>query len=180
MDYIAGGSLADAVAPLDHSVIVTYVTQAARAAHALHEVGVVHQGIRPKSILVGDGQAFLADLGLAQLISQDSFVTSIGQFGGLEFIDPALLTGAAGSRASDLWSLAATLNRALAGVGVYGPMSTDPLLAIRAVLTQKAAPSQGLPPELAAIVSSCLDPDPASRPATALELAKRLEASRTG
>lgn len=176
MDFVAGGSLAAPEVPLDDQGVIRAVSAAARAAHALHEVGIVHQGIMPKRILLGDGTAYLADLGLAQLTTSESFATSIGDIAGLEFLDPALLTGTRGSRASDVWSLAATLNRALAGVGVYGAMSKDPLLAIRAVLTQQPSPSANLAPAIADLVRSCLDADPAARPSTALEFATLLDA----
>ncbi|MCW2546268.1 MAG: tyrosine protein kinase, partial [Mycobacterium sp.] len=175
MDYISGGSLAEPVTPLDEAGIIKSVAQAARAAHALHEVGVVHQAIMPKNILLGDTKAYLADLGLAQLISQESFSTSLGDFEGLEFLDPSILTGARGTRATDVWSLAATLHRALTGSAIYEGLSADPLLAIRAVLTQQVAVSESLSPELAAVIRACLDPDLSLRPATALELAKQLE-----
>jgi hypothetical protein len=180
MDYVSGGSLAAPATPLDAPGIIKAVAQAARAAHALHEVGVVHQAIMPSNILLGETKAYLADLGLAQLISQESFATSLGDFDGLEFLDPSILTGAAGSRASDLWSLAATLHRALTGEAVYEGLSTDPLLAIRAVLTQQTQVSESLSPALAELIRSCLDPDVAARPATALDFAKQLEAQLPG
>src|SRR5262249_61330635 len=49
--------------------VVELVRQAAEAAHALHEAGVIHRDIKPDNILVTpDGaQAVLMDLGLAQL-----------------------------------------------------------------------------------------------------------------
>jgi aminoglycoside phosphotransferase (APT) family kinase protein len=49
--------------------VVDLIRQIAGAAHALHEAGVVHRDIKPGNIMVSaDGsQAFLMDLGLAQL-----------------------------------------------------------------------------------------------------------------
>ena len=65
--------------------VVELVRQAAEAAHALHEAGVIHRDIKPDNILVTpDGrQAVLMDLGLAQLADEsEGRLTRTRQFVG--------------------------------------------------------------------------------------------------
>jgi len=66
MEYLPDGSLAEPARQLDRGDVITAVAHAARAAHALHEVGVVHGDVKPRNVLVHDGGAKLSDLGLSR------------------------------------------------------------------------------------------------------------------
>jgi hypothetical protein len=93
----------------------------------------------------------------------------------VEFLDPALLRGERPSRATEVFSLGATLHRALTGTGLYGELpDAEPLLAIRKVMNTQPTPAPGLSDEEAALVRACLAPV-GERPATAQEVALRLE-----
>ena len=95
----------------------------------------------------------------------------------MEYLEPALLMGERGSRASDLWSLGLTLHRGLTGVSAYPNLSsTDALLAVRTVLSSRPVLDASLDPRDAAVIARCLAPQATDRPATALELAEELEA----
>ncbi|MHB8340874.1 MAG: serine/threonine-protein kinase [Mycobacteriales bacterium] len=180
MEYFSVGSLAAPAQPLDRPQILRALAQASRAAHALHEAGVVHRGIKPENILLTDDGAKLSDLGLAQLLAPGQTVTGLGPIGSVEYIDPAILRGERASRASDIWSLGLTLHRALTGVSVYGQISTqDPLLAVRTVLTHEPQLAPGLAEADAAVIRSCIALNPADRPRTAEVLAERIEALLT-
>src|SRR4051812_43541895 len=50
MEYLPLGSLANAGRPLDRSEVLRALADAARAAHALHEAGIVHRDIKPSNI----------------------------------------------------------------------------------------------------------------------------------
>jgi eukaryotic-like serine/threonine-protein kinase len=177
MDYFPLGSLAVPSRPLSRAEVLRAVEHAARAAHALHEVGVVHRGIKPENILLTDDGAQLSDLGLAQSLTPGQTVTAMGPIGSVEYMDPGLLRGDRGSRASDVWSIGITLHRALTGEGVYGPLpANDPLLSVRKVLATRPALSERLSPAEREVVAACLEPEPERRPATADELARHVEA----
>jgi serine/threonine protein kinase len=91
-------------------------------------------------------------------------------------MDPALMRGDRPSRASDVFSLGATVHYALAGEGLYGPLpEDDPMLAMRRVLSRPPVIAAGLDPAATEVIAWATDVDPAARPATALELAERIE-----
>lgn len=153
---------------------VRAVAAGARAAHALHEGGVLHRSISPVSILITPDGGKLTDLGLAEVINPGQTATSVGGVGTVEYIDPSILLGDRASRASDIWSLGATLHKARTGQGIFGELPAEPLAAIRKVLagTPQMAPS--LPPQEVAIIQRCLAPI-GSRYETAAELADDLD-----
>lgn len=174
--YYPLGSLAAPARPLSREATLRAVASAAWAAHALHEAGIAHRGIKPGNILLTDDGAQLTDLGLAQVLQPGATVTGIGPVGSVEYLDPAILNGEPATRATDIWSLGVTLHRALAGVGVYGELPDgDPLLVIRRVLSSAPTVSDALSDDERAVVEATMQPDPAARPPTAEELARRIE-----
>jgi serine/threonine protein kinase len=177
MEYFPMGSLAAPARPLDRREVLTAVAHAARAAHALHEAGIVHRDIKPANILLHEGGAKLSDLGLAQLLSPGLTITGLGPVASVEYMDPAIMRGERASRASDVWSLGVTLHRALAGAGIYGELpEADPLLTMRKVLNSTPALHDGLAPADASLITACLARDPADRPRTAGEVADEIDA----
>ncbi|HWJ07777.1 MAG TPA: protein kinase, partial [Nocardioides sp.] len=153
---------------------VAAVRDAALAAHALHERGIAHRDIKPANILLAEDGGRLSDLGLSQLLSPGMVTTGLGQIG-LEFTDPAIMLGAQASRASDIWSLGASLHFAITGKGVYGDLKgTEPLLLVRSILASQPTLSDQLPASARSLVESALATDVAARPRTAAEVAERI------
>ena len=177
MEYFPMGSLAAPARPLPREMTLRAVAHAARAAHALHEAGIVHRDIKPANIMLHEGGAKLSDLGLAQLVQPGMTVTGMGPIGSVEFMDPGIMRGDRASRASDIWSLGVTLHRALTGRGVYGELKEDdPLLVMRKVLSTPPTLDPTLSPAATQLIKECLSSDPADRPPTALAVAQRVEA----
>jgi serine/threonine protein kinase len=152
--------------------VLRAVEHAARAAHALHESGLVHRDIQPANVLLHEDGGKLRDLGLAQLLQPGVTMTGMGSVSSVEYVDPSILQGDRASRASDVWSLGMTLHRAVTGRGVYGELpENDPLLALRRVLSSKPEVDASLDAPIAELVRRCLEPEPTRRPATALDVA---------
>ncbi|UMG91783.1 protein kinase [Nocardioides sp. TF02-7] len=174
MEYLPLGSLEQPSSPLEPARAVAAVRDAALAAHALHERGIAHRDIKPANILIAEDGGRLSDLGLSQLLSPGMVMTGLGQIG-LEFTDPAIMLGAAASRASDVWSLGACLHFAITGRGVYGVIAgTEPLLMVRSILASQPTVDRALPPDAARLVEACLAQDVTARPRTAAEVADRM------
>ncbi len=178
MEYFPMGSLAAPAEPLTRAEVLRALADAARAVHALHEAGLVHGDIKPGNVLVDAGGGKLSDLGLVRVLNSENALTGMAPATSVEYIDPELFYGAPPSRATDIWALGATVNRALTGEGLYGNIPVDqPMLAIRAVQSGRANVSPMLTAAEAALVRACLAP-PESRPPTAASVAGQLAALR--
>lgn len=176
MEYFPNGSLHEPKTPMTVAARMMTLADAARGVHALHEAGIAHGNITPAAVMIADnGGGKISDLGLSRVLTTDEPLTSFTRPASVQYVDPALLAGAAPSRASDIWSLGAVLHRALTGQGLYGPTpDAQPMLAIRAALSNPPtfALPQGTPAHT--LVADCLGLS-ADRPTTAAEVADRID-----
>ena len=173
MEYVPGGSLAQPARPLDQRAGLRAVADAARAAAALHDAGVVHRQIKPGNVLLGDDGGRLSDVGLAHVFTPGVMLTGMGSVTSVEYSDPDLLRGERAGPHNDVWSLGVLVHRITAGVGVYGDLPTgDPLFLLRRILSATPAVSDSVPHPYGEIVAECLAA-PRRRP-SAIELANRL------
>jgi eukaryotic-like serine/threonine-protein kinase len=176
MEYLPRGSLMQPAEPPNRVTALEAMADASRAAHALHEAGIAHRDIKPGNVLLHPGGAKLADLGLSHVLAPGITITRMGPAGDIGYLDPCLIRGDRPSRASDVFSLGATLHYALTGEELYGPLpEDDPLLAMRRVVSHPPEIAAGLDPEAREVVAWAIAPDPAKRPATALQLAERID-----
>jgi eukaryotic-like serine/threonine-protein kinase len=176
MEYLPGGSLAVPAEPPGRVTALTAVAHAARAVHALHEAGIAHRGVKPGNVLLHPGGAKLADLGLSHVLSPGITITKMGSAGDIGYVDPCLIRGDRPSRASDVFSLGATLHYALTRQGLYGPLpEDDPLLAMRRVVSHPPVIAAMLEPDVRDVIAWAIAAEPAQRPATALQLAQQIE-----
>jgi serine/threonine protein kinase len=174
MEYLPDGSLGDG--SHDRATVIKAVADVARAAHALHEAGIVHRDIKPRNVMLSAQGAKLADLGLSQVLAPGVTVTGMGSVTSIEYTDPALIQGAKPSRATDIFSLGATLHRGLTGTGLYGELPEgDAMLALRKIFTQQPTVAPALDPAAAEVVNWAIAPNAVDRPATALAYAERLD-----
>lgn len=174
MDFVSLGSLAAPGRPLTNTEVLLAVSHAASAAHALHESGIAHGSIKPQNVLIGPHSALLSDVGLGRYLRPGLTLTGVATAGSVEYLDPAVLRGAAPSRSSEVWALGATLHRALAGVGLYGQLpDSEPLVAIRRVMSTGPVISSDLAPAVRALIQDCLAA-PDRRVPTAAAVAQRL------
>ncbi|MCD9624829.1 serine/threonine-protein kinase [Rhabdothermincola salaria] len=155
---------------------VPAVRDAALGAHALHEAGIIHRDISPRTIYVTDDGGILGDLGLAEVLRPGMTSTGIGPIGGLEYTDTALLRGERMGRSSDIWSLGATLHRVATGESVRPDLpSGDIVTVIRHALSEPPVIADSCPAALRPVIEQAMDPDPAARYADALELARAID-----
>jgi tetratricopeptide (TPR) repeat protein len=159
----------------DRHARVDLIRQACLAVAHAHRHLVVHRDIKPGNVLVdGDGRVVLVDFGISRLIEEtrrtDDGTDATGTYAFTpRFAAPEQRAGGAISTATDLWGLGALAHFIL----------TDeaPLLAEGADAV--VAPA-ALPADLRAILSRCLQRDPAERYRSADALADDLQAFLDG
>ena len=167
------GTLANATIPLEPQAKVLALAAAARGAHALHEVGIAHGTISPDAIfLTGRGPV----LGPPDMVRPAGKVTTSKPAVVLNYVDPALLRGEAPSRASDIWSLGASLHMSLSNTALYPGLDDDePVIAVQRVLYSRPRLDPGLPAGILDVIRSCMASDMSERPPTAIAIASILE-----
>ncbi len=142
------------------STVLRWIAQVAEALTALHHYGIVHGDVKPANLVLnGAGQVVVVDLG-----SSSAPLSDLVRGGTSGFRAPEVAAGVAPSRASDIFSLAATAFALLTGGAPTGgaPRWTG------------IAPRTSERLELA--LRSGLAIDPARRPSTPGELVERLRA----
>jgi len=185
MPYVQGDDLASVLrrdGKLPIARALRLARQVAGGLEAAHEAGVVHRDLKPPNIMIGaagdDEQALIMDFGISA--SADA-VTEGTVVGTLEYMSPEQATGRAVDARSDLYAFGLILHEML-----VGPRSDPPRTAQDRVAAMRQRFEQGLPflrtvdesiPEpLAAVVSRCLEGDPAARYQTTAELTAALAA----
>jgi serine/threonine protein kinase/class 3 adenylate cyclase len=177
--------------PMAAAAVSGLLNQVARALAAAHSVGIVHRDLKPANLFLTRGGpqevVKVLDFGLARFeAEEDSSTDSSGSIMGTpRYMSPEQMRGGADiDHRSDLWSLAVVVYRSLTG---RYPFSADTLGELRHQSAHAAPepPSRvvpGLSNQVDAFFTRALQPDPARRFQSALELAAAfsecVEASR--
>lgn len=185
MDFIEGRGLDELVRentfpPPQAARLVKII---AEAIHFAHEKGILHRDIKPSNILLDDAhdqRPLLTDFGLAKRISDESGMTMSGAIVGTpSYSAPEQLKGNGKQvgPASDVYGLGALLYELLASRPPF--RAATPLETVRQVLdSEPASPrllNPDVPRDLETICLKCLEKEPASRYASAEELAAELD-----
>jgi len=183
MPYVEGESLRDRLAregqlPVADAVRLTRET--ALALDFAHRHGAVHRDIKPENILLVDGQALVADFGIARAVrGSDERLTETGiTLGTPAYMSPEQ---AAGDKAvdarTDIYSLGIVLYEMLAGEPPFSAPSAQAMIARRMLEAPRPLREvrETVPEGVAQAVARALAKAPADRFATAAEFARALE-----
>jgi eukaryotic-like serine/threonine-protein kinase len=186
MPYIPGDSLRRRLAregqlPIDDAVRI--VRQVAAALHHAHLQGVIHRDIKPENILLHEGEAVVADFGIALAAgaAAGERLTETGLMVGTpEYMSPEQ---AAGERAldarSDVYSLACVLYELLTGEPPHAGATARAVIARRftepAPRVRRVRPA--VPPALEQALVRALAAAPEERFPTAAAFAEALGAA---
>ncbi|MBE4740733.1 protein kinase domain-containing protein [Streptomyces caniscabiei] len=174
MEHVDGRSLREVLdkGPLHVTEAARIGEQIATALAAAHAAGVVHRDIKPANILLEDGRAVIADFGIATMAGEITLTPTGTVIGTPQYMSPERILGGPASSASDMWSLGATLYRAVEGRAPFTGDS-DPQLIL--------AVSRGVPEPmrttgaLQSLIGHLMRFEPAERPAAAVAAASMRE-----
>ena len=188
MEYVAGGSLQERLetGPLAMDELVRVGAAVADALHDAHQRGFLHRDLKPGNVvLTTGGQPKILDFGLAQLLGGDKTTGALTQtgliVGSLPYMAPEQLLGEGDDARTDIYALGILLFEMATG---RRPFVKERAEALMFEIFNNAAPSaRSLRPDAPAaldqLIADCLSKEPARRPATAAEVARRLLGTAT-
>lgn len=169
MEYVEGESLQKVIArrpTLPLALKLKIIAQFCQGLDHAHKHGVIHRDVKPGNILVkSDGVVKVVDFGIAHLDS--TTLTKTGVFmGTVNYSSPEQLNDGRADVRSDLWSVAVVMYELLAYHKPFEGQNFATL--ISKILNAEPEPLTryvpGIPQEVEALVSRCLQKDPAMRP----------------
>jgi eukaryotic-like serine/threonine-protein kinase len=190
MEYLEGKNLAQR---LERETIPVpelrrLLRQICEALQAAHQAGIVHRDLKPENIwIVQKGQEpshiKLLDFGIAKLLGVESErITQTGAaMGTPQFMPPEQCLGRTVDHRADIYSFGIILYLIFTGTLPFNG-STLAEIVYRHTTEPPEPPSRHrpLPADLEKLILDCLAKDPDLRPATAREVASRLDAALTG
>jgi hypothetical protein len=181
MPFVDGMTLQQRIArdgALSHVDALRIAREVCDALQYAHRHGVIHRDIKPANILLADGHAYVADFGIAHVISLSSSMRVTGA--GMVVGTPAQAAGDASlDGRSDIYSLGCVPFEMLLGERPFHASAPHALMALRAM---DATPTMRrlrprVPPAVERMVSCALALDPAERYQTAGEMVRAIEAA---
>lgn len=184
MPFVEGESLRgklrrEVQLPVEEAVRITQ--EVALALDSAHRHGVVHRDIKPENILLADGQALVADFGVAHAVEQgtEGRLTETGlAVGTLAYMSPEQ---AAGERQldgrADIYSLGCVLYELLTGEPPFTGRTPQAIIAKRVLepVPHVRTLRESVPEAIEQALTRALAKIPADRFATAGEFAAALE-----
>ncbi|MFY9844106.1 MAG: tetratricopeptide repeat protein [Terriglobales bacterium] len=156
---------------------ITVVEQVCRALDSAHSEGVIHRDLKPQNIMRDkNGRIVVMDFGLARSLG-DSGMTQTGAIvGTMEYMSPEQAMGSTLDQRSDIFSVGLIFFELLTA---KAPYKADTAIASLMKRTREEAQSASdvdasVPKSLSAIVSRCLEREPANRYHSAVELLQQL------
>jgi serine/threonine-protein kinase len=163
MEYVDGedlGSLLRRIGRLPGDKAIEFARRLCAGVAAAHERGVLHRDLKPANVMIdGRGQVLIMDFGLAAVA--ETIAGGDIRSGTPAYMAPEQRDGREVTVRSDIYSLGMVL----------GEMFTGQRPAENGTLT---ATTKDLDPAVEKIIQRCLDPNPARRPASALDVSRAL------
>lgn len=164
MALIDGPSLLERLraGPMSAEVVRRLASDVASALAYVHSRGVVHRDVKPANILLDqDGQAYLADFGIAQTIGADALTAAGDTLGTAAYLSPEQVRGHDVSTAADVYAFGLVLLEALTGEREYPGTTAETALAR---LSRPPHVAGRVPDSWRALLSAMTATDPPARP----------------
>ena len=152
--------------------------QIANALHYAHRKGLYHRDVKPANVLIdAEGQVYLADFGIARIVSDTAFTASGAFLGTPSYIAPEQAMGEPITRACDIYSLGVVLYELVTG---KVPFDADTPLAviqqhISAPLPMPSSLRTDIPEALERVILRALAKDPDDRYPSAAKMLEAVE-----
>jgi serine/threonine protein kinase/tetratricopeptide (TPR) repeat protein len=181
MEYVDGEDLRTLLrrqgkfTPADAAVVVE---QVCRALDSAHSEGVIHRDLKPQNIMRdGNGRIVVMDFGLARSLGDHGMTQTGAIVGTIEYMSPEQAMGSTLDQRSDIFSVGLIFFELLTG---KAPYQADTAIASLMKRTREEAQAvsdvdASVPRSLSAIVSRCLEREPANRYHSAVELLQQLQ-----
>jgi serine/threonine-protein kinase len=141
---------------------------------AAHDKGVLHRDLKPHNVMIdGQGRVRITDFGLAGFV--EDFAGREVHAGTPAYMAPEQLSGRGVSVKSDIYSLGLVLCELFTGKRLFEGATREQLRGSRgSVPTSLSTLVDDIDPAVERVILRCLEPDPASRPSSALAVAAAL------
>jgi serine/threonine protein kinase len=186
MEFIDGGTLqsrmmelAKSGAYMPVSQVLPILGQVAEALDYAHKRGIIHRDIKPSNILLDSaGNAFLADFGIARMMSGTQFTATGSLIGTPTYMSPEQGRGDELTTVSDIYSLGVILYELLTGKAPF-TSETTPLAIIHKHIHEPPPDPRslrpGLPADVEQVVLKALAKESQDRYQNAREMVLALE-----
>ena len=175
MEYVDGETLASLlrrIGRMPREKALDIARQLCAGLSAAHDVGVLHRDIKPSNIMLdGRGRVRLMDFGLA--VPSGAFVA--GEIAGTAaYMAPEQLAGDRATERTDLYALGLVLYELFTGHRLFAVRSIDEriLAGYDAAIPEDVF--RDIDPAVGRVIRSCVQKDPAARPAGAMAVASAL------
>jgi serine/threonine-protein kinase len=175
MEYVDGEDLASVlrrIGRLPEERAVRMTRELCAGLSAVHDQGILHRDLKPANVMVdGRGRLRIADFGLAALAEDVSGAKTLA--GTPAYMSPEQREGRELTVRSDIYALGLVVYEILTGRPAFPQRATHE----HGSHSTPSSPShhvKGLDPAIDRTIQSCLEPDPALRPASAGAVAASL------
>lgn len=162
-DYIAGPTLAEAVAahgPLPVESVLVLGAGIAEALISVQAAGLVHRDLKPSNVLLAADGPRVIDFGIVRASDGYDLTRSGALFGSFEYMCPEQATGEPLGPEGDVFSLGSVLTFAASG---HAPFSGSAAATLLYQVVHSAPDLTGVPEPLDKIINLCLTKDPRLR-----------------
>jgi eukaryotic-like serine/threonine-protein kinase len=177
MELVSGQPLSTLLSergPLPPTEVRSILGQAALALGVAHEARVIHRDVKPANIMVReDGLVKLTDFGIARALDASGHTQHGEMLGTPNYISPEQAMGQPATGSSDLYALGVVGHEMLTGKRPFD-RGTPIATALSHVNEDPPGLPEGVPDELAQLITDCLAKNPADRPPNAAAVAMRL------
>jgi eukaryotic-like serine/threonine-protein kinase len=156
---------------------ISVIEQVCRALDSAHAEGVIHRDLKPQNIMRDkNGRIVVMDFGLARSLGEAGMTQTGAIVGTIEYMSPEQALGSQLDQRSDIFSVGLIFYELLTG---KAPYEADTAIASLMKRTREDARSAtdadaSVPRSLSAIVSRCLEREPANRYHSVVELLQQL------